>query len=217
MYVIIVGAGRVGRYLAQGLSRARDNEIVLIEEEKEKSEEAKKITDALVIHGDGTDMGILKDAGIEKADALVGATGKDEVNLLVCQIAKRNKVKITIARVSKLDYVEVFKSLGVDHVISPEISGAEKIGRLLLHPKALDLAVIDTEGIELLEFNVEKDSILNKKKVGEVPATDFLIVAIKRGEELVLPSASTVLNEKDKVWVITKTLAVDNVTKFFVT
>lgn len=214
MYVIIIGAGRVGKYLSKGLGRS--HEIVLIEEDKEKSQEAQKTMDVLVIHGDGTDIDVLEEAGIKKADALVGATGKDEVNLLTCLIAKKRGVKATIARVGKLEYIDVFKGLGVDHVVSPEISGAEKISRLLLHPKALDLAVIDTEGMEILEFNVEKNSIANKKKVGEMPATDFLVVAVKRGEELILPSASTVLNEKDKVWVITKTLAVDNVTRFFV-
>jgi len=214
MYVIIVGAGRVGKRIAKSLGR--EHETVLIEEEKEKSQEALKTMDVLVIHGDGTDMNTLEEAGINKADALVGATGKDEVNLLACLIAKNRGVKTTVARVGKLEYVEVFKNLGVDHVISPEISGAERICRLLLHPKAVDLAVVE-EGIEILEFIIEKNSMVNKKKVGEIPATDFLIVAVKRGESVILPSAATVLQEKDKVWVLTKTLAVDNVTKFFVT
>jgi len=214
MYVIIVGAGRVGKRIAKSLGR--EHETVLIEEEKEKSQEALKTMDVLVIHGDGTDMNTLEEAGINKADALVGATGKDEVNLLACLIAKNRGVKTTVARVGKLEYVEVFKNLGVDHVISPEISGAERICRLLLHPKAVDLAVVE-EGIEILEFIIEKNSMVNKKKVGEIPATDFLIVAVKRGESVILPSAATVLQEKDKVWVLAKTLAVDNVTKFFVT
>lgn len=214
MYTIIVGAGRVGMYIAKNLGK--NNEVVLIEQDKEKAQEAIKTLDALVINGDGTDMETLTEAGVDKADVLIGATGKDEVNLLACLIAKNRGAKKTIARVGKIEYIEVFKSLGVDHVISPEISGAEKICKLVLHPKAVDLTIIEREDIEILEFNISNDSIVKDKKVKEIPAEDFLIIAIKRNNKVVLPNPEIEIKEGDKVWVIAKSAAVDGVSKFFV-
>jgi len=121
MYIIIVGGGKLGYYLAKTLAPEK-HQLVLIEEDLNL---CKKIVDELsnlgvqVIHGDGTDINYLKDASIERADILIAVTGFDENNLVACQLAKNYfDVQRTIARVNNPKNINVFKQLGVDSVVS---------------------------------------------------------------------------------------------------
>jgi len=121
MNIIIVGGGKLGYYLAKTLAPEKHH-LVLIEEDLNL---CKKIVDELsekgvqVIHGDGTDINYLKDAGIEHTDILIAVTGFDENNLVACQIAKKYfDVRRTIARVNNPKNINVFKQLGVDSVVS---------------------------------------------------------------------------------------------------
>jgi trk system potassium uptake protein TrkA len=213
--IIIVGAGRVGLYMAEKL--AKDHEISIIEKEKDLAQEATSGLDVLVIQGDGTETKALEEAGIKDADYLAGVTGKDEINLLSCLVAKSLGVKTVMARVGKLEYIEVFKSLGIDHVVSPELSAADWLYKLITRPAATDLALIEGSDVDILEFTVHDDSLIHEKKVGEVPPNGFLIISVKKGEEILIPAAETILEENDKVWVLLKSQFLKNVSKLFVT
>ena len=121
MFIIIVGGGKLGYYLAKTLAPGK-HQLVLIEEDYNL---CKKIVVELcdlgvqVIHGDGTDINFLKDARIQQADIVIAVTGFDENNLVVCQLAKHYfSVPRTIARVNNPKNINVFKQLGVDSVVS---------------------------------------------------------------------------------------------------
>ncbi len=214
MNIIIVGAGRVGMYMAKKLER--DHEISIIEKDKDLAQEASRGLDVLIIQGDGTETATLEEAGVKNADALAGVTGKDEINLLSCLLAKSLGVGSVLARVGKPEYISVFKSLGVDHVVSPELSVADRLNRLITRPSVSDLALIEGSDVEILEFTVEAESMVNEKKVGEIPPNGFLIIAVKKEDEVIIPSPDTVLGEGEKVWVLLKTQFVKNVSKLFV-
>jgi trk system potassium uptake protein TrkA len=214
MNIIIVGAGRVGMFMAQKLEK--DHEISMIEKEKELAQEASRVLDVMVIQGDGTETKTLEEAGVKNADAVAGVTGKDEINLLSCLLAKTLGSNIVLARVGKPEYINVFKSLGIDHVVSPELSVADRLYRLITRPTASDLALIEGSDVEILEFTVHPDSMIKDKKVGEIPPDGFLIIAVKKDEEIIIPEPKTVLEELDKVWILLKSQFVKNVSKLFV-
>jgi trk system potassium uptake protein TrkA len=214
MNIIIVGAGRVGRYMAQMLEK--DHEISIVEKDKDLAQEASRSLDALVIQGDGTETKTLEEAGIKNADVVAGVTGLDEINLLTCLLAKSLGVKTVLTRVEKPEYLNVFKSLGIDHVVSPELSVADRICRLITRPSATDLALIEGSDVEILEFTIHPDSMVRDKKVGEIPPNGFLIISVKKDEAIEIPSPETKLEEQDKVWVLLKSQFVKSVSKLFV-
>jgi trk system potassium uptake protein TrkA len=200
MNIIIVGAGRVGLYMAQKLEK--DHEISIIEKDKDLAQEASRSLDVLIIQGDGTETKTLEEAGVKTADVIAGVTGQDEINLLSCLLAKTLGVKTALTRVGKPEYLNVFKNLGIDHVVSPELSVADRLYRLITRPTATDLALIEGSDVEILEFVVDSKSMVKGKKVGEIPPDGFIVISVKKGDDVLIPTPQTVLEEQDKAWVL---------------
>ena len=98
MRIIVVGAGEVGTYIADRLSR-QEHDIALIELDPERYRQIDAELDVLAINGSGTDSGVLKKAGIADTDLLVAATNKDEINLFSALLARQAGVGKTIVRV----------------------------------------------------------------------------------------------------------------------
>ncbi len=118
MYVIVVGCGRIGFHLARALL-ASDNEVVVIERDTRRGEEAAEQLGSVVITSDGTEPSVLREAGANRCDVFVSTTGVDATNLAACQVAKWSfRVPKTVAVVTDPDHVPLFRSLGVDVNIS---------------------------------------------------------------------------------------------------
>ena len=163
MYVIIVGAGRVGLNLAQSLVREGLN-VTIIEHDPTKSEEVAETINAMVIQGDATSVNVLENAGIIDADVFVAATGHDSVNLLtsvLCQ--KYDNIKKIIARVNDLEHVDAFKQVGVDVTVSPESTVASYLERIITRPKVADLIVLGRGSTELLDLKIENKDLFGKR------------------------------------------------------
>ena len=215
MYIIIAGIGRVGYTLAKSLSE-KGHDIVLIDIDKEKCKKASADIDALVINGDCTKIKTLEEAGIEDADMYIAVTGKEEVNLMSTLLAKSCGVKKTIARISEIEYKDVFERLGVDVVVSPELIAANYIEKLIERPGILDLAIVGRGEAEILEFIIpEKAKVVNKKIKELGRPKDYLIIAIYEGDELKIPSGDTELKEGDRVLVLVKKDSADIIRKMF--
>jgi NhaP-type Na+/H+ or K+/H+ antiporter/Trk K+ transport system NAD-binding subunit len=119
MRVLVVGAGTVGRSLAERL-QDRGEDVILIEEDLEVIETARG-EGFTVMRGDGTDSEVLAEAGAESAKTVIAATGNDDANLLVCQLAKsRFEVEKVVARANNPKNVEPFEELGVQAISSPD-------------------------------------------------------------------------------------------------
>ncbi len=116
MDIIIIGGGKVGYYLLKSLHD--QHEVVLIEKDKAVCEKIAEEFNDMILWGDGTALDVLKDAGIDDANVVVAATGKDEENMIICQIAKLNfNINKTIARVNNPKNIAAFKMLGVDKTV----------------------------------------------------------------------------------------------------
>jgi trk system potassium uptake protein TrkA len=214
MYTVIMGGGRVGLNLASALISV-GHDVTLIENDKTLCENAAGELDALVIHGNGTNTKILEGANIGDAKVFVAATGNDGANLLASLLAKDYKVPKIIARVSNPDHEEAFKKAGVNAVISPELTAAGYLEKLITRPKITDLSVIGKGNAELLDLVVN-----NKKTVGKMvkdvsPTDNYIITAVYKNDELKIPKNDMVLESGDRILVLVKTPKVKKVTGVF--
>jgi trk system potassium uptake protein TrkA len=214
MYIVIMGGGRVGFRLASSLV-AVGHDVTLIENDSELCSNVASELDALVICGNGTDIKTLLEANIGDADVFVAATGNDEANLLSCILVKDYNIPKVIARVSNPDHDDAFRKVGIDVVVSPELTAAGYLEKLITRPKIADLIVIGRGNAELLELSVDNTKIFGKK-IGELsPTDDYIIAAIHKNGEIKIPKDGMMLKKGDRISILVKTPAIKAVTKKF--
>jgi trk system potassium uptake protein TrkA len=207
MYIIIVGGGKLGYYLAKTLAPDKHT-LVLIEEDLNL---CKKIVDELsvlgvqVIHGDGTDIHFLEDASIDRADILIAVTGYDENNLVACQLAKNYfNVARTIARVNNPKNINVFKQLGVDSVVSSTALITDII-ELEVDWACLNNMLSHRVGnIRIKEIQVDRHARSAGKKIVDLKLPEeTIIISIIRENHLIIPDGQAKIQTGDNVVVIT--------------
>ncbi len=215
MYVIIIGAGRVGLTLAQSLVKEGIN-VTLIESDKNMVEDVAEQVDAMVIHGDATSLNVLEDADIEEADVFVAATGYDTINLLACLLSMGyDHVTKIIARVNDLDHIKAFRKAGIDLTVSPESTVATYLERIITKPKIADLLVIGRGSTELLDLNIENRDLVGQRVLDHSPTENFIVCAVYEEDQLIIPREDTVFYENQKISVLTKSGYVQEVTNYF--
>ncbi len=207
MYIIIVGGGKVGYYLAKTLAPEK-HRIMLIEEDSQLCEKiACELIDLGVglIHGDGTDIKYLKDAEIEKADLLIAVTGHDQNNLVACQLAKNYfGVARTIARVNNPKNINVFKRLGVDSTVSSTAHIADIIEQEVDWAGINRMLAERVGDVRIREFAVAETSLSVGKKVEalSIPKGTILI-SVVRDKEAIIPNGQTQIMSGDIVVALT--------------
>lgn len=214
MYVVVMGGGRVGLNLASFLI-ADGHDVTLIENDEGLCTNAAAELDALVICGNGTDTKTLEEANVSNADVFVAATGNDEANLLACILVRECKIPKIIARVSEPSHGEAFRKVGIDSVISPEITAASYVEKLIIRPKIADLVVMGKGDAELLDFKLENEKVIGKKISDVSPTDDFIIVAVYENGDIIIPKPDIVLKQGMKVSILVKTDAARDLMKKF--
>ena len=153
MYVVIMGGGKVGEYLATVLLN-RGNEVALIENDLATADKLSIVLQGsyMVIHGDGCDSKYQEDAGIRRADVFVAATGQDDNNLVSCEIAQRVfSVPRCIARVNHPKNLRIFKEVGIECVSSTTLIATHgnvvlteiRVPRMRLHSNETGVRALD--------------------------------------------------------------------------
>lgn len=214
MHVVIVGAGRVGLNLAS-LLISDGHDITLIESNNNLCRNAVHELDALVICGNGTDKKILDEANVSNADVFVAATGNDEVNLLTCILVKEYNVPKVIARVGDPTHEKAFKQAGIDSVVSPELTAASYLEKLIIRPKIADLVIIGKGNAELLDITVTNKNVFGRKISEFSPTKDYIISAVHENGDITIPDDTTIFKEGCKISVLVKTLAIKQVENMF--
>ena len=201
MNVVIVGGGKIGLYLAETLLNHGHRPHV-VEIDKRTCAHLADALDIPVICGDGTTIEALESADVGTADALISVSGRDEDNLISCQLAKMKfGVKKTVARVNNPRNQRVMKKLGVDvpgcttnNIVRVIEHGAASLNEIVIpdhFPKA---------GQTLAEIGLSKDVV---------------VVTITRGEEMLIPRGETTLESGDKVMVIAKNHSLHDINELF--
>lgn len=204
-YVVIVGGGRVGYFLAKALLE-NNLEVAIIENNPKILELVSRQVDCPVIRGDGSSTGVLQEAGANRANVFVAVTNHDHDNLIACQIAKRQfGVPKTIARVKNPSNELVMQRLGVDVTVSSTAIITSVIQSELPTTRIRTLLDLRTGGLELMEYTLDASSPVLGKKLRDVAVPpDCNIVTLLRNNQAVIARGDTTFESGDVVMLLVK-------------
>ncbi|MGH2511545.1 MAG: potassium channel family protein [Candidatus Limnocylindrales bacterium] len=206
MFVLVVGGGKVGYYLAKELLGS-GHEVVLMEKDRRRAHQIADEIGSIVVAQDGCDGKYLAEAGCNRADVVAAVTGDDEDNLVICQMAKHHfDVPRTIARVNNPKNEALFRHLGVDELISPTRMILGSIEQDIPVHELLHLAALGGGELELIEALLQPRAPAVGRTVRDIPLPEgCAIFALIRDEVAISVRADTVLAEGDKVIAIGRT------------
>ncbi len=205
MYVIIVGAGEVGRTIAGTLES--EHEVAVVDVDTAIIKAVERQHDILTVNGDGTERATLQEAGIERADMIIAATDNDEANIVTCGTAKAQADVFTIARVKRRDLLETWResnrAYGVDFMICTDLLAAEAVFRLAGVPGALDVDTFVGGLVRMAKLQIPPESAIAGRTVAEADQYEGLtFAALFRGETVIIPTGETELRPHDRIIVI---------------
>ena len=210
---IIVGGSTIAEHLAQQLINSGVS-VKIIEQDEERCRElALKISDAVIIHGDGTKQDLLLEEGIADTDAIISLTNIDEENLIVSMYADHLNVPKVITKIDRSEYSHIFADKGIGSVVCPKLLATAEIIRFVRamnnsegEDSILTLHRLVDDKVEALEFIAKN----NTRNLG-VPLSDIkfkqnlLVATISRGNKIIIPQGSDVIKAGDKVVIVTAT------------
>lgn len=212
MKIIIAGGGDIGRSIAERLIQ-EGHDITIIEKETHLINRLQQELDALIIEGQAESLQTLLDAGIKEADMLLAVTRDDNVNILISQMAR--KINKAIKIISKITNSSQYFSpgilnitdFGIDKVIDPVFLTIDKIRTVIEYPNALEMNLYEGNKLNLVGIPVKRDFPYRNQSLAEINQKFSLfhnvrVVAISRGNELLIPTGKDILKFEDKVYLI---------------
>jgi trk system potassium uptake protein TrkA len=207
MKIVIVGAGVVGTHVARQLTEENKN-VVLIEKNPEVARVTTNDLDCLVVNDDGSHLDVLQNAGMDDCDYFIALTGSDEVNIVTCGMVSGEFPHLkTIARVRNPYYSSLSVSkrafMGINFIINPEVEAANTIIRSIHEGVVSDLFTLQEDKLQMRTFKVMGDSLFvgkDLKGLRQQLAREFLVPALVREEELVIPSGDFIVKEDDLLY-----------------
>ena len=209
MKIIIGGAGAVGTHLAKLLSHEQQD-CVLIDEDDERLNGLDSSYDMMTMQGSPTSIKTLKDAGCEGADLFVGVTPEESRNVNACIIAHALGAKKTVARIDNYEYLDpqmkpFFKNLGIDSLIYPEVLAAKDIINGLKLSWVRQRWDVHDGALVMLGIKLRESCEIFNQPLKELcgPDDPYHIVAIKHGDETIIPGGNDVLQLHDLAYFMT--------------
>src|SRR5438046_1316352 len=206
MYVLIVGAGKVGWHLPRELID-KGHEVTVVESDSQRYQAVEEELEHAVQYGDGSELWVLERAGIERADLVIAVTGDDEDNILISQVAREKYgVERIVARCNNPRNLQHFELLGV----KPAVSATDLILRLIEHevPKygLVHLLDLPQEKLEIIEIEIQERSFADGKEVRALGLPDgSLVIAILRDGTGFVPLADSVVEAGDELLLVLDT------------
>ena len=209
MKIIIAGAYAIGTHLAKLLSR-NDQDTVLIDEDAERLASISGDYDLMTVHASPTSIDALKDAGIADADLFIAVTLDESTNLISCVMAKQLGAKSTVAKVDKYEYLDdkelsFFEKMGITAIINPEDLSAHEIANGLRMSWVRQRWDVLDGTLVMLGIKMRQTSEILGQPLKDLckPETPYHVVAIKRGDETIIPRGDDTLQLYDLVYFIT--------------
>ncbi|HUV04147.1 MAG TPA: TrkA family potassium uptake protein [Armatimonadota bacterium] len=200
MYVIVAGGGKVGHYLTRALMDA-GHEVLLVEKDRSRAAYLAEELGEVVVRGDACEVRTMREIGMERADVVVAATGDDEDNLVICQMAKRRfNVPRTIARVNNPQNEDIFHRLGIDSTVSSTKIIFNLIEQQIETDEVILLAPLQRGNIEIVEIDLGPESPVLGKTIPYVGLPqDALVISIVRDGHAILPNIDVEFKQGDTV------------------
>ncbi len=205
MKIIVVGAGKIGRSVAEILS-GEGHDLTVIDRNGDTIQQISNVLDVICVEGSATNSETLREAGAAEADLLVAATELDEVNMVCGISARKLGTRHVIVRVRDPEYLSqtefLREALGIDMVVNPEYECAKEISRILHFPSAARVDAFSKGSVEIVECRVLAGSRLEGLQLRQLPqrfAGKVLVSVVERGQNTIIPNGSFVLRAGDKL------------------
>ncbi len=212
MRIIVIGAGEVGRHLCQQLSH-EDHDVVLVDRDLDKLRRVERDLNILTITGNGGSSSVLRQAGVSRADLFIAVTDIDEVNLIACIMAKQYGAKSLIARVRSEDYLSADspfngEDLGIDLLINPDKVMAEEILKISDFSHSFEIVDFAKGEVMLIGYHIKRGNSSCGIALADLRSLkglhDFIIVAIVRDGETIIPRGEDIIQAEDKIYMVVK-------------
>ncbi|MCK4809627.1 MAG: NAD-binding protein [Candidatus Omnitrophica bacterium] len=201
MYIVIAGAGRLGRLLAKKL-KVDKHSICLIDQSLETCEKlAEQFKGILIINGDASTPEVLKEAKLEKADVMVSATSVDEHNMIICHLAKELfRVRRTVAKVNDPKHLTFYKHMGVDIPVDSTSIIARIVEEEASFSDVMTLFSIKKGRLSVVRIDIPQNSPVINQKLRDIklPPNSVLVSVIRSGE-IIIPKGDTMILADDEV------------------
>ncbi|WP_256290692.1 potassium channel family protein [Halobellus inordinatus] len=220
MYIIVIGAGDIGTPLID-IATQFGNEVVAIERDEKRANQAADQFDCLVLNADATTKETLEDAGAERADALISTTDQDATNVMTCLLAKEFEIPAILSVVHNPEHMGLFKQIGVNTMENPQQLIAEYLYRAVARPAIVDYMRIG-ENAEVFEIEVTEEAPIAGKTLQEATqegliTAEMLVVAIERegDDQPITPRGNTTIKKGDLLTVYSGVGADPEITDIF--
>jgi len=211
---LIIGGGRIGFRLA---SLLEENSVYckIIEQNPDRCAYlAERLNKAIVLHGDGSDQGLLAEENIQDMDIVITLTKDEETNILASLLAKRMGARKSITRISKFSYFPLMNAIGLEQVVSPRLSAINTILQHIRKGKVLSAISIKGEQAELIEAVALETSEIVAKPLSKISFPKGAMVAgIIRKENIIIPTGDSVIEPDDRVIIFARREAIPKIEK----
>jgi trk system potassium uptake protein TrkA len=206
VFIVVVGGGKLGTYLAKALLE-QQHEVIVVEKDERKAERLCQALDCEITHvGDGCDPTVLEEAGAGRADVVVADTGDDEDNLVICLVTKKKFARPrTIARVNNPKNKRIFEELGIDSVVSSTEVVMKMVQQEVNVRDVAPLMAFKGGNLELVRLSVPEASPANHKRLSDLKLPRHcVIVALERNGDVVVPDGDTTVESGDVMLIVTQ-------------
>ena len=211
---LIIGGGRIGLRLAELLE---ENALYckIIEQNTDRCTYlAERLNKAIVLHGDGSDQGLLAEENIQDMDMVITLTKDEETNILASLLAKRMGARKSITRISKFSYFPLMNAIGLEQVVSPRLSAINTILQHIRKGKVLSAISIKGEQAELIEAVALETSEIVAKPLRNISFPKGAMVAgIIRKDSIIIPTGESVIQPDDRVIIFARREAIPKIEK----
>lgn len=219
MKIVIIGSGKVGSKISQQLA-IEGHDVVVIDNDPVKINELSNNQDVMCIEGNAVSFEVQQQAGVDEADLVIACTDSDEINMISSLLAKKHGAQRTIARVRNPEYYDqlpfIKEEMGLSMAINPEMMAADMISRVLLFPAANSVESFAGGNVELMEFVLSKNNPLVGMSLMDINSTfkvKVLIVAIQRGDQVIIPTGNDILQAEDHIYVASSHAEIQSLVK----
>lgn len=219
MKIVVVGCGKIGSAIIASLVK-EGHDIVAVDRNQTFVNNITNIYDVMGLCGNGADSDILKEAGVETAELFVAVTGSDELNMLSCFLARKLGAKNTIARIRDHEYNDqslgfLKENLELSMAINPELLTAKELFNILKFPSAVKIETFSRGNLEMIEFRLKPDSVLDGMTLMEMRdkhKAKVLVCYVQRDDEIFIPDGNFALKSGDRIGL---TASQNELEKFF--
>jgi len=198
--VMIFGGSKIGYYLAKKLADLHIKVSIVEQNEARCRYLSETLDNVLVIQGDGTDMNLLEEEGLDLMDAFIGATDYDEANLLMSLMAKQAGVGKTIAKISRSSYVQIIDKLEMGVALNPTDIAASNILKIIRGGKVVSVSLLLGGKAEVTEIIADRELPIIGKPLSEVGIPKGIIIgAVVHKGKVIIPNGNTVIHHNDRM------------------